>query len=61
MVVRDLAPQREAEALAQVKKLGMKVNEIDTAPLVKSALVAQDELAKDFGAEKLLEQIRKTQ
>src|SRR5437762_150207 len=59
-VVRELAPQREGEALAQVKKLGMKVNEIDTAPLVKAALVAQDDLAREFGAEKLLEQIRKT-
>src|SRR5258706_14968404 len=59
-VVREMAPQREAEALAQVKKLGMKVNEIDTAPLVRAALTAQDELAKEFGAEKLLEQIRKT-
>ena len=59
-VVRDLAPQREGEALVQVKKLGMKVVEIDTAPLVKAALVAQDELAKEFGAEKLLDQIRKT-
>src|SRR5438094_945365 len=60
MVVRQMAPQREGEALAQVRKLGMKVNEIDTAPLVKAAVVAQDELAKEFGAEKLLEQIRKT-
>ena len=59
-LVRQMAPQREGEALAQVKKLGMKVNEIDTAPLVKAAIVAQDELAKEFGAEKLLEQIRKT-
>src|SRR5437899_2110925 len=59
-VVRALAGQREGEALAQVKKLGMKVNEIDTAPLVKSALVAQNELAKEFGAEKLLAQIRST-
>src|SRR6195256_53024 len=59
-VVRQMAPQREGEALAQVKKLGMKVNEIDTAPLVKAAIVAQDELAKEFGAEKLLEQIRNT-
>ena len=59
-VVRDMAPQREGEALAQVKKLGMKVNEIDLAPLQKAALAAQDELAKEFGAEKLLEQIRKT-
>src|SRR6195256_1103048 len=59
-VVRGMAPQREAEALAQVRKLGMKVNEIDTAPLVRAAIVAQDELAKEFGAEKLLEQIRNT-
>jgi TRAP-type C4-dicarboxylate transport system substrate-binding protein len=59
-VVREMAPKREAEALAEVRRLGMKVNEIDTAPLVKAALQAQDELAKEFGAEKLLEQIRKT-
>jgi tripartite ATP-independent transporter DctP family solute receptor len=59
-VVREMAPQREGEALAQVKKLGMKVNEIDLAPLQKAALQAQDELAKEFGAEKLLAQIRAT-
>lgn len=59
-VVREMAPQREGQALAEVKRLGMKVNEIDTAPLVKASLKAQDELAKEFGAEKLLEQIRKT-
>jgi tripartite ATP-independent transporter DctP family solute receptor len=59
-VVRRMAPQREGEALAEVKKLGMKVNEIDTRPLVQASLKAQDELAKEFGAEKLLEQIRKT-
>src|SRR3989440_4328420 len=58
--VRQMAPQREGEALAQVRKLGMKVNEIDTAPLARAAIVAQDELAKEFGAEKLLEQIRST-
>jgi tripartite ATP-independent transporter DctP family solute receptor len=59
-VVRAMAQVREGEALEQVKKLGMKVNAIDTAPLVKAALKAQDELAKEFGAEKLLEQIRRT-
>ena len=59
-VVRAMAQVREGEALEQVKKLGMKVNAIDTAPLVKAALAAQDELAKEFGAEKLLAQIRKT-
>ena len=56
--MRKMAPQREGEALAEVKRLGMKVNEIDLVPLQKAAVVAQDELAKEFGAEKLLEQIR---
>src|SRR3990170_8905711 len=59
--VRAIAPKRDAQALAEVKKLGMKVNEIDTRPLVQASLKAQDELAKEFGAEQLLEQIRKTQ
>jgi tripartite ATP-independent transporter DctP family solute receptor len=59
VLVRNMAPQREGEALAEVKKLGMKVNEIDLVPLQKAALVAQDELAKEFGAEALLAQIRK--
>ena len=59
-LVRQMAPQREGEALAQVRKLGMKVNEIDIGPLQKAALAAQDDLAKEFGAERLLEQIRKT-
>ena len=54
-----MAPVKEVESLAAVKKLGMKVNEIDLAPLQKAALPAQDELAKDFGAESLLAQIRK--
>ena len=58
-IVRKMAPEKEAEALAQVKKLGMKVNEIDVAPLQKAAVTAQDELAKEFGAESLLAQIRK--
>jgi len=59
LLVRKMAPQREGEALAEVKKLGMKVNEIDLVPLQKAALVAQDELAKEFAAEALLAQIRK--
>lgn len=57
--VRAQAPVREAESLAALKKLGMKVNEIDVAPLQAAALKAQDELAKDIGAESLLAQIRK--
>jgi TRAP-type transport system periplasmic protein len=56
--VRQMAPEREAEALAKVKALGMKVHEFDLAPLQKAALTAQDELAKEFGAESLLKQIR---
>ena len=58
-LVRKLAPEREAESLAAVKKLGMKVVDIDVGPLQKAAVTAQDELAKDFGAEALLAQIRK--
>jgi TRAP-type transport system periplasmic protein len=60
-MVRAAAPVREAESLAAVKKLGMKVNDIDVGPLQKSASTAQDELAKEFGAESLLAQIRKQQ
>jgi tripartite ATP-independent transporter DctP family solute receptor len=58
-MVRKMAPEKEAESLAAVKKLGMKVVDIDVAPLQKAAVTAQDELAKDFGAEALLAQIRK--
>jgi TRAP-type transport system periplasmic protein len=58
-LVRKLAPEREAESLAAVKKLGMKVVDIDVGPLQKAAVTAQDDLAKDFGAEALLAQIRK--
>ena len=58
-LVRKLAPEREAEALAAAKKLGMKVFDIDVGPLQEAALKAQDDLAKDFGAEALLAQIRK--
>jgi tripartite ATP-independent transporter DctP family solute receptor len=58
-MVRSMAPAREAESLAAVKKVGMKVNEIDLAPLQKAAITAQDDLAKEFGAESLLTQIRK--
>jgi tripartite ATP-independent transporter DctP family solute receptor len=58
-LVRKLAPEKEAESLAAVKKLGMKVVDIDVGPLQKAAVTAQDDLAKDFGAEALLAQIRK--
>ncbi len=58
-LVRKLAPEKEAESLAAVKKLGMKVVDIDVGPLQKAAVTAQDELAKDFGAEAMLAQIRK--
>jgi tripartite ATP-independent transporter DctP family solute receptor len=58
-LVRKMAPEKEAESLAAVKKLGMKVVDIDVAPMQKAAATAQDELAKEFGAEALLAQIRK--
>ena len=58
-IVRRMAPEKEAESLAAVKKLGMKVVDIDVGPMQKAAVTAQDELAKDFGAEAMLAQIRK--
>ena len=58
-IVRKMAPEKEAESLAAVKKLGMKVVDIDVGPLQKAAVAAQDDLAKDFGAESMLAQIRK--
>ena len=58
-MVRKAAPVREAESLAAVKKLGMKVNEIDVSGMQKAALTAQDDLAKEFGAESLLATLRK--
>jgi TRAP-type transport system periplasmic protein len=60
-VVRTMAVRRENESLAAVKKLGMKVNEIDLAPLVEAATPAQNDLAKEFGAEELLAKIRSQQ
>ena len=57
--VRSMAPVREAESLAAVKKLGMKVHELDVSPLQEGAVAAQNELAKEFDAESLLAQIRK--
>jgi tripartite ATP-independent transporter DctP family solute receptor len=59
LAVKNEASKRESDALAKVKSLGMKVNEIDLAPLHKAAVGAQEELAKEFDAQKLLEQIRK--
>jgi tripartite ATP-independent transporter DctP family solute receptor len=60
-IVKAMAPRREAESLDAVKKLGMKVNAIDLAPLLEAATPAQNELAKEFGAEALLAQIRSQQ
>jgi TRAP-type transport system periplasmic protein len=57
-IVRAMAPRREAEALAAVRKLGVKVNEIDLEPLVAAAVSAQNDLAKELGAEALLARIR---
>ncbi len=57
-MVREMAPEREAESLAAVKKLGMKVVDIDVGPLQKAAVTAQ-ETGQGLGAEPLLAQIRK--
>ena len=60
-IVKAMAPRREAESLDAVKKLGMKVTQIDLAPLLEAATPAQNDLAKEFGAEALLAQIRSQQ
>jgi TRAP-type transport system periplasmic protein len=60
-IVRAMAPRREAESLAAVKKLGVKVYELDLTPMIEAATPAQNELAKEFGAEALLAQIRSQQ
>ena len=57
-VVREM--RRSARGRRCGGEAGMKVNEIDTRTLVQASLKAQDELAKEFGAEKLLDQIQKT-
>ncbi len=57
-VVRALAPVREAEALETLKTLGMKVTDIDVAPMVANAASVQEELAAGLGASDLLTQIR---
>lgn len=57
-VVKAMATKRENDSLAAVKKLGVKVNELDLAPMIQAATPAQNELAKEFGAEPLLAQIR---
>jgi tripartite ATP-independent transporter DctP family solute receptor len=59
-IVKAMAPRREEESLAAVKKLGMKVHEIDLAPMIEAATPAQNDLAKEFGAEAMLAQIRNT-
>ncbi len=59
-VVRALAPLRERQSLERVKELGLKVNEIDTTQMREAAVKVQDDLAKEFGAEDLLAQIRAT-
>lgn len=60
-IVKAMAPRRETESLDAVKKLGMKVTQIELAPLIEAATPAQNELAKEFGAEAMLAQIRSQQ
>ncbi len=55
---RALAPLREREAIESLKKEGMSVVEIDTAPLAAAAQPVQDEIATELGAADLLEKIR---
>ena len=60
-VNRALAPQREAEAFEFLKDQGMEISSIDKTPFQQAAMGLQDELAKEMGAEDLLELIRKAE
>ncbi len=53
-----LAPGRDKAALAELTKVGLTVNEIDTTPFKEAAAPLQDKLAKDIGATDLLASIR---
>lgn len=55
---RELAPQREREALATLGQRGMTLHEIDTSGWVQAAVKLQDQLAAERGATDLLAKIR---
>jgi len=56
-IARALAPVREAESLAELKRLGMVINEPDMAEARLGAASVQKELAAELKAEDLLQQI----
>jgi tripartite ATP-independent transporter DctP family solute receptor len=55
------APQKEDENAAELKKIGLKINPVDLAPLQGTVAKAQDDLAKETGTESLLAKIRAQQ
>ena len=59
--LREMAPQKEKEAQDALAKNGMKIHEIDLAPLQSAVIQAQDDLAKEIGTEDLLAKIRAQQ
>ena len=57
-VQRGLAPIRDAEAMAYLKKRGVEFTEIDTSGFRKKAIGLQDKIARERGATDLLQTIR---
>jgi tripartite ATP-independent transporter DctP family solute receptor len=57
-VQRGLAPIRDAEATADLRKKGVQFTEIDTSGFRKKAIGIQDEIARERGATDLLKIIR---
>ena len=55
---RKMGPVQDAEATAFLKKIGVKINEIDTTGFRKKALALQDKIAAERGATSLLKMIR---
>lgn len=57
-IVRQLAPLREQESLAKLKKSGMTITDIDTSSFEEKAISVQDEQAEKLSAKDLLSKIR---
>lgn len=57
-IQRALAPIREREAFDVLKKHGMIIHQVDQTTFLHSARLLQNKLAKEIGAESLLQKIR---
>lgn len=57
-IVRQLAPLREKESLAELEEIGMTITDINTETFEEKAISVQDKLADKIGAKELLTKIR---